>query len=189
MDPLVRTKIAVTVACWALLAVLWGVFYKMRPIRWLRDTFTMRRWNANPFQMYCTFLLLQVSINQIVIGVPDNSAQALISREAQIALAVCNLAGALVSAIALHLRDKETALSIELSSYTCLAGSLGVYVMLVALLFPLPNTSFGLALSEAFVLASLHRAVWIFWYKRARKRGHEIEARLLLRKVDGDDGG
>lgn len=160
----------------------------MLKLQWLRSTFTMHRWNANPFQMYNLFLLLQVSINQVVIGVPDNSAQAFLSREAQIALAVCNLIGAAIAAYALHLRDKETALWIELSAYAALAGSLGIYVVLVLVLFPMPNTSFGLALSEAFVLASLHRAVWIFWYKHAKHKGHLSEARILLRKIEnGDD--
>lgn len=181
----VTVKILTVVACWALLAASWGVFYKMRPKRWLRDTFTMHRWNANPFQMYMTFLLLQVSINQIVIGVPENSANAALDHEAQIALAACNLIGATISALALHMRDVQFALWLELAGYAALAGSLGIYVYLVFAMFPLPNTSFGLALTEAFVFASLHRSIWICWYKRARHRGRLAEASMLLRQLEG----
>src|SRR6185436_13003211 len=113
------------VGFWALLAASWGAFYKMWPIRFLRKTFTMHRWATNPFQMFSLFLLLQVSANQIVIGVPETSAQSSLSREAQIAVAACNLIGAIAAATGLHLRHFETALRIELAGYLSLVGSLG----------------------------------------------------------------
>jgi len=181
-------RILVMVAFWAFFAASWGAFYKVWPIRLLRKTFTMRRWGTNPFQLYNLFLLLQVSINQIIIGVPETSAQAALSHDAQVALAICNCTGAAISAYGLHLRDFETGLWIELSGYASLAGSLGLYIVMVFLLFPLPNTSFGLALIEAFVLASIHRSIQIVRYKRARRRGVRLEIELLRRRLL-DEGG
>lgn len=154
------------VAFWVSLAASWAVFYKMRPLRWLRHAFTMHRWRTDPFQLYSLFLLLQVSANQIVIGVPENGPQALLERDAQIALAVCNLVGALICAVGLHLRDVKLGQLIELFGYVSLVGSLGIYVYLVFVIQPLPNTSFGLALSEAFVLASFHRSIVIACERR-----------------------
>jgi hypothetical protein len=178
------TKIVVMLAFWALLICTWTVVYKVRPIRWVRNTFTMHRWGVNPFQMYALFFLLQVSLNQLVIGVPETSAQSALNTEAQIALATCTLIGCLVSAYGLHLRDVETALWIELSGYVSLAGSLGIWVYLVFVLFPLPNTSYGLAFAEAFVLFSIHRAVQIVAYKRAKRRGHEGKRAALLDQIE-----
>lgn len=159
MDPGVR--MVVMVGFWVSLAASWGVFYKMRPIRRLRDAFTMHRWRTNPFQLYSLFLLLQVSLNQIVIGVPFGGPQEALDRDAQIVLAACNFIGALICAVGLHMRDVKLGQLIELFGYVSLAGSLGIYVYLVFVIQPLPNTSFGLALSEAFVLASFHRAIVI----------------------------
>jgi hypothetical protein len=177
------------VGFWASLAICWAVFYKMWPIRALRNTFTMHRWATNPFQLYSLLLLLQVSVNQIVIGVPFNGPQEALDRTAQIALAGCNLLGALISAYGLHLRNIERALWVELFGYVALAGSLGIYVGLVFLMQPLPNTSFGLALSEAFVFASLHRSIQIIRYKRARRRENHVTDRAadILRKLEKGD--
>jgi hypothetical protein len=180
-------RVLMMVAFWALFAASWGAFYKVWPIPLLRRTFTMRRWGNNPFQLYNLMLLLQVSVNQIVIGVPETSAQAALDHQAQVALAGCNLVGAAISAYGLHLRDFEFGLWVELSGYAALAGSLGIYITLVFLLFPMPNTSFGLALTEAFVLASIHRAVQIVRYKVARHRRTQIAAQRLRERIDNED--
>lgn len=182
-----HTRILTMVAFWGLLAASWGAFYKVWPIRLLRKTFTMHRWATNPFQLYNLLLLLQVSVNQIAIGVPENSAQAGLDTQAQVSLAVCNMVGAAICTYGLHQRDVEFGLWIELSGYAALIGSLGMYITLVFLLFPMPNTSFGLALTEAFVLASIHRAVQIVQYKRARHRKLDLAAAMLRQRLEKDD--
>lgn len=154
-------RLTVMVAFWASLAACWVVFYKVRPIRSLRHTFTMHRWAVNPWQLYTLFMLMQVSLNQIVIGVPYNGPQESLDRTAQIALAACNFLGSVICAYGVHLRDAEDGQLFELSGYLSLCGSLGIYVYLVFTMQPLPNTSFGLALSEAFLFASVHRSVQI----------------------------
>lgn len=187
MEPLDR--VAAMVAFWASLAICWVAFYKMWPIRALRRTFTMHRWATNPFQLYSLFLLLQVSANQIAIGVPFGGPQEALDRTAQIALAGCNLLGALICAYGLHLRNIERALWVELFGYVALVGSLGIYVALVFLMQPLPNTSFGLALSEAFVFASLHRSIQIIRYKLARRHDRLVtdKAAAILAKLEKGD--
>lgn len=184
MDP--ATRIVAAVAFWASLAALWGAFYKMWPLRLLRNTFTMHRWSTNPFQMYSLFLLMQVSLNQILIGVPFNGPQEALDRDAQIALAACNLLGSLISAYGLHLRNLERAMWVELCGYISLAGSLAIYVYLVFIMQPLPNTSFGLALTEAFTFASIHRSIQIIRHKRARRRDRLVTDRAadLLAKLE-----
>jgi len=172
---------------WAVLIIAWTVIYKVRPIRWIRRMFTMHRWATNPFQLYSLFLLMQVSLNQLVIGVPETSAQSVLDVEAQTTLAACNFLGSVICAYGVHLRDTETGLWIELSGYVSLVGSLGIYVYLVFVLFPLPNTSFGLALTEAFLLAALHRSVQIIRYKRAKRRSDEVTRAALLNQIEKSD--
>lgn len=149
----------------------------------------MHRWATNPFQLYSLFLLMQVSANQIVIGVPFGGPQEALDRQAQIALAAVNLFGAVVSAYGLHLRNLERALWVELCGYVSLVGSLGMFVYLVFVMQPLPNTSFGLALSEAFVLASLHRSIQIIRYKLARRHDRLVtdKAVAILAKLEKGD--
>lgn len=182
-------RVAAMVAFWVSLAGFWGAFYKMWPIPLLRRTFTMHRWATNPFQLYSLFLLMQVSANQIVIGVPFNGPQEALDRQAQIALAACNLLGSLICVYGLHLRNLDRALWVELCGYVALVGSLGIFVTLVFLMQPLPNTSFGLALSEAFVLASLHRSIQIIRYKLARRHDQLVidKAAALLAKLEKGD--
>jgi hypothetical protein len=185
MDPTAR--ILMMVAFWASFAALWAVFYKVRPIPFLRNTFTMQRWGTNPFQLYNLLLLLQVSANQIIIGgVAENTAQGALDHQAQLALSVCNLVGTAICAFGLHLRDLEFGLWVELSGYVALIGSLGIYIGLVFALFPLPNTSFGLAACEAFVLASIHRAIQIIQYKWLRYRRTAAEAEALRKRLDSE---
>lgn len=129
-------------------------------IGWLRHTFTLRRWNRNPFQLWMLFLLNQVSFNQIFFADVSGAVSDL-DRRAQLLLSICNLVGGSFVMIGLNLREKTMAQWIELCGYIALTGSMGMYVWLVLKLSTPPNTSFGLGLSEAFVLASLHRAYLI----------------------------
>ena len=156
-------------------------------LRLMRNTFTVRRWGTNPFQLYNLLLLLQVSLWQLLIGVPPEeypTAQGSLDHRAQIALVSCNLVGTVICAYGLHLRDAETGLWIECSGYIALIGSLGIYLAVAFALFPWPTASFGLALAQAFVLASIHRAVQIIQYKHARRRRTALEAELLRRRLD-----
>lgn len=129
-------------------------------IRWFLHTFTMRRWNRNPFQMWMLVLLNYVSFNQIFFTNITGAVSDL-ERRAQLLLAICNLTGGLFVLLGLHLREKAMAQWVELCGYIALVGSMGMYVWLVVRVSTPPNTSFGLGLSEAFVLASLHRAFLI----------------------------
>jgi hypothetical protein len=159
-------------------------------LRRVRDTFTMRRWCTNPFQLWNVTLLLQVSLHLVVFGeapTQNATAQGVLDSHAQFALAACNLFGTSICLFGLHLRDISTALWIELSGYISLIGSVGIYLVLAYVVFGWPTTSFGLALTQAFVLASIHRIVQIIQYKRARRRRTFLEAEMLRRRLDEGD--
>lgn len=152
--------------------------------RWVRRTFTLRRWSTQPWQMYPLLFLFQVSAAQVWVGVPPNAAQSVLDGDAQFALAACNLVGTLICAYGLHLRDIEIALWIELSGYASLIGSLAIFVVLVFAVFPMPNTSYGLAFAAAFVLASMHRAAQIAGYKCAKRRADRAKRAALLDQIE-----
>lgn len=162
----------------------------MKLVRWLRHTFTFCRWNRNPFQMWMLVFLMQVSTNQILVASSATGAIADQAREAQLSLSICNLLGGIIVFAGLHVREKGLGRWVELSGYIALTGSMGIYVWLVWKISPLPNTSFGLGLSEAFVVASLHRWVLIMIEKarteyryRNRERLYRQRLRLALEKA------
>jgi hypothetical protein len=133
---------------------------------------TLRRWNRNPFQMWLLLFAVQVSLNQILFldrsGLDDPSA-----KQAILSLAVCNLTGGAICMAGLHLRDKAMSRWVEMCGYIALIGSLGIYVYLVWSLSPGPITSYGLGLSEAFVIASCHRVAQMAreqWKIRRRRK-------------------
>jgi hypothetical protein len=147
----------------------------------LRRTFTLRRWNRNPFQMWMLVFLMSVSTNQIFYS-DHGGAVSDLARQAQVMLAACNLVGGLIVFVGMHLREKAMAHWVELCGYIALTGSMGIYVWLVLAVSTPPTTSFGLGLSEAFVIASLHRATLI-----ARRKA-KVERRRPRREVsDVDD--
>jgi hypothetical protein len=97
-------------------------------------------------------------------------------------LAAANLIGASFCFYALHMRDPDLSMTVELLGYISLTGTLTIWILLVYLQEPLPNTGFGLNLTEAFVLASIVRATKILKYKRAHRRG-DLAGAVRLRKM------
>lgn len=149
---------------------------------WIRAHLTLRRWNRNPFQLWMLLAMSQVSANQLLFA-PDTGVISEESRQAQISLATCNLVGGLICLMALHLRDKRTALLIEMCSYVALIGSMGIYVALVWSVTLPPNTSFGLGLSQAFVLASAHRSILIALGEVRQRLGRRHRRRIRERRL------
>lgn len=140
------------------------------PLQWARSVATVRRWVENPFQMWSIAMLTQLSIVQLLVGITGPNPIASMDAGAQSALSLCNLVGSTVCTYGLYLRDEELAEPIELSGYLSLAGSVSVYIWLVYWTQPLPNSSFGLNLAEAFVFASVQRAVQIVRRMRSRRK-------------------
>ncbi len=142
---------------------------------------TFQRWNRNPFQMWMLLLLIYISSNQVFLA-KVGGAVADLARQAQLNLAICNLTGGFIVFCGLHVRERNLAKWIELCGYIALIGSMGIYVWIVLRVSDAPSTSFGVGLSEAFVLASFHRSLIVAWDK--------IKLALQLhrrRKGDDDD--
>lgn len=150
----------------------------------MRNPLTMRRWNLNPFQMWLLLFLGIVSFSQMLVfahHIPgfDESA-----RQAAFSLAFCNFVGGLICFGGLHLRDRDTALWVELCGYVALTGSLGIYTYIVWYLEPGPPTSYGIGMCEAFILASMHRAALIVvGGLRRRKRTRQAGVRRYERLI------
>lgn len=152
---------------------------------WWRSTYTMHRWGSNPYQMYIISILLTTSITQLTFGVAASSVQAdQLDYASQTALAVANLIGAAIAILGLHMKDIQTALWIEFFGLMSLIVTLGIWVFLVYITVALPNTSYGLNLSEACVLASIHRSIQIIMYKRARRIGNRSQQIILLNDLE-----
>lgn len=163
----------------------------MHPLRWLRRMITLERWNKNPFQMWMLVFLMQVSANQLLIATSTMGALAEQPRDAQVSLAACNLLGGIIVFVALHLREKVLGKWVELCGYIALTGSMGIYTWLVLRVSMPPNTSFGLGLSEAFVVASMHRWILLVAEKvraEIRYRNREKVYRTRLRKALDEAG-
>jgi hypothetical protein len=155
-------------------------------LRWIKSTFTLRRWLSQPFMLCGVGLLQQASIWQLVLG---NSQTVMTSGElaprSVVFLSIANLVGSTIVFYGLHLRDWEQSLSLELSGYLSMIWPLLLWVALVYLDVPLPNTSYGLNLTEGFVIASGIRIVLILRYRWAWWRG-DIEAYRKLHRTLGD---
>jgi hypothetical protein len=131
--------------------------------------------------MYALTFLMLLSVTEVVIGVSPASVQAQFDRGTAVSLAVANFVGAACAMVGLHLRDLEMGLWIELWGYASLTATMLLYVL--SELNPqgkisVPIATLGFALSEAFVFASLHRAVQIGVYKYAQFHGHRLSAKL-----------
>lgn len=149
--------------------------------QWCQATFTLHRWALNPFQMYGITFLLATAIAQIQLGASPTSVQAELDRHTMLTLAIANVVGATIALYGLHLRDLEGALWVEFCGYLVLVFVLFVYILLVTQSVINPSASYGYALAEAFVWASLHRSVQILLYKRAKRKKDKLsfEAKML----------
>lgn len=149
--------------------------------QWCQETFILRRWALNPFQMYGITFLLATAIAQIQLGASPTSVQAELDRHTMLTLAIANVVGGVIALYGLHLRDLEGALWVEFCGYVILVFVLGVYVTLIIQSVINPSASYGYALAEAFVWAALHRSVQILLYKRAKRKKDKlsIEAKML----------
>lgn len=126
--------------------------------------FTLWRWRQHQWQMYA---LLAISWGS---GWQIHDAMHL----SQTALSWANLAGALACLFALHLRDTEDSRAIERWATIMLVWSMSAYLGLALSyegwigLIRQPN--FGILLSEAVVLASVHRFVHTLVARRIERR-------------------
>lgn len=157
---------------------------------WLKREFTMRRWGTNPAQMYMISLLTIFSLLQIIIGGSPKASLLVRALEGPVAtsVAVCNLMGGIVALYGLHTREFDRSIRVEAWGYLSLLTVMGTYVILL-ITHPssgFPNLTFALALSEAFVLSSLHRVIQIHRYFRAIKRGDKIQVWAMLGRLDKD---
>lgn len=154
-------------------------------LSWLRTHFTLARWLSQSFMMCGVGLLMQASVWQLVLG---NTQLVMTYGELTTTsaryLSVANLIGTAIVFYALHLRDWEQSLWVEVSGYAAMLWSLLLWVLLVYLVVPLPNTSYGLNLTEGFVIASSIRAGLILSYKRAARRA-DLDRTIKLRQILG----
>lgn len=165
---------------WPLLCLFVAVLYAHRAILYL-NIFTGRRWSMDPFQMYAITFLMFLSISEVVIGVSPQSVQAQFDKTTAVSIAGANFVGACVVMFGLHLKDLETGLWVELWGYAALTFTMLLYIM--AELgsqgkIQMPIATLGFALSEAFVAASMHRAIQIAAYKWSLRRGAVVSAKL-----------
>lgn len=164
---------------WPLVVFILGLMYAHRAVLYA-NVFTGTRWALNPFQLYSVTSLVMVSIAQVIIGVSPGSVQAEFDKPAQLSLAASNLVGGIACLVGLHLRDLEMGLWIELWAYVSLTATMAFYAFtLISGNHGIPIATLSFGLSEAFVLASLHRAIQIGTYKWALLRGNlETQERL-----------
>jgi hypothetical protein len=158
------------------------------PWRWLKSTYTLQRWLTTPLKMCVVAMLWQTNFQQLALTGPVASLAGDLDYRSRLFLTVSNLIGACICFYSLHLRDFEMSLRIELGSYIALIGTLGLWVMLVYLTIPIPNTSYGLNLTEAVIIGACIRAPLILRYKRALHRG-DVKKTTRMRLILGGDVG
>lgn len=129
-------------------------------MRW----FTFYRWRQHQWQMYALLAIAWGSAWQIHDA----------AHMSQTALSWANLVGALGCLFALHLRDTEDSRAIERWCSIMLVWSMCAYLALALTyegwigLVKQPN--FGILLSEAVVLASVHRFIHTLVARRQERR-------------------
>lgn len=138
----------------------------------MKNPFTAHRWNTSAWQMYLLLGIAWASIWQI----HDNMAPP------RFGISIANLAGALVALIGMHLSDVDTARSVERWGYVMLIWSMSCYLAL-ALRFEgfwglVHQPNLGIVLTEAVVLAAVHRFIYGLVAKRERKRKAEATIEL-----------
>lgn len=163
-------------------------FTLTHPWRWMRRTYTLHRWLTNPFKICIVAMLWQANFQQLALTGPIASMAGDLDYQSRLFLTLANLVGACICFYSLHLRDFEMSIWIELGSYIALIGTLGLWVTLVYLTIPLPNTSYGLNLTEAVIIGACIRAPLILIYKRALRRG-DIPKQAKWRLILGGDVG
>jgi hypothetical protein len=165
-----------------------GHYALAHPWQWAKATYTLHRWLTNPFKICIVAMLWQANFQQLALTGPIASMAGDLDYQSRLLLTLANLVGACICFYSLHLRDFEMSLWIELGSYIALIGTLGLWVMLVYLTISLPNTSYGLNLTEAVIIAACIRAPLILIYKRALRRG-DIPKQAKWRLILGGDVG
>lgn len=164
---------------WPIVIFIIATVYAARVVIY-SNIFQGRRWNTNPYQLWGTVALAAISTMQVVIGVAPGTVFTEIERPVQLTVAAANLIGACVVLVGLHLRNKEVGSQLELLGAVTLVATLAWYCLNVLARQPLASTTLGFGLTEAFVLATLHRSVqiallnWARWTDRPR-----LEKRIL----------
>lgn len=170
---------------WPVLLFFISLMYAHRAVLY-SNTFTGSRWATDPFQLYDISFLLLVSLAQVVIGVSPQSVQAQFDRGTQVSLAFANMVGACIALVGLHLKRLETGLWVELWGYISLTLTLAFYCYQLLISTTGPIATLGFTLSEAFVFASLHRAIQVIRYKYHRKhRRYDIADPLFKQLTHG----
>lgn len=125
---------------------------------------TARRVIQYPWQFWQIFMIGVGSAWQIY----DSSVMA------QMGASIANLAGAIVCLVSMVIRDRDHSRSVERWGYFMLLWSMGLYLSLALQedgwwgLVNQPN--FGVLLTEAVLLAALHRMIWVLYTTRANRK-------------------
>lgn len=168
---------------WPLVTFFIACMYLSRVIIY-SNMFTGDRWNTNPYQTWGTMFLVMASMSQVIIGIAPVSVLTEIERPAALTVGGANLFGASVIMFGLHLKDKEAGLMYELAGAASLVLTLGWYCYAVLHQSPLSGTTLGFAMPEAFVFATLHRAIQVLTLKWSRWSGREHLERSMIRALN-----
>lgn len=164
---------------WPVVAFFIGCMYLTRVIVYA-NAFTGDRWSTNPYQTWGTTFLMMASLSQVIIGIAPVSILSEIERPAALTIGAGNLFGACVTMFGLHMKDKEVGLMYELAGSFSLVATLGWYCAEVLHGNPLAGTTLGFSMPEAFVFATLHRAIQIFTLQWSRQFGKDrLERRMI----------
>lgn len=150
---------------------------------WLRTTYTMRRWATQSFIVCGVGLMWQASIWQLTLGDTQIAMIGELGTQSHQPLSIATLVGTSITFHGLHLRDWEQSLWLEVAGYLATDWALVIWIVLVYTTIPLPNTSYGLNLTEGFAIANSIRLFWVLRYKWATH--HHSEKQFRLRRIIG----
>lgn len=148
----------------------------------LQRWFTLERWNSNPWKLYQLIAIMWAMALQIIDT--DHLDHA--------AVASTLLVGALITLIALHLRDETASRNVERWAYLALIWSMCCYL---ALAFQgagweglILQQNLGIVLVEAIVVGSFHRMIWLTFRGQLHRRKVRKEAKKVVVAVkEGKD--
>jgi hypothetical protein len=163
---------------WPVVILIIATLYATRVIVY-SNIFHGKRWNTNPYQLWATTFLVIVSLSQVVIGVAPTSVFTEVERPVAFQVALVNFIGAAVVLFGLHLRNEARGVMLELAGTFSLVATLGWYIALVLRKESLAGTTLGFGLAEAYLLATLHRAMQVLTLMYARQSNRpELEHKM-----------
>jgi hypothetical protein len=143
---------------WPMVMLFMALLYGSRAVIYA-NAFTGYRWTTNPYQLWGMLLLMMVSLSQIVIGISPESLLKNIPEPVVLQFALVNFMSAAVVMFGLHLRNKETAINLELSGTVTLFATLGWYFVSELQHHELAGTMIPFGLTQALfitVFKSVH---------------------------------